>query len=158
MDETQQRLKDTADACIKAYEVWGSSKKNAEAREQLQEAVHELRKVAARLEIEMAASERDEMTQRPIPVPPHRASRPRNVDIGNELPGFITDNGAGNGDDDGPQPSQNQGNRPQRSSSNGHSGGPRRTHTGPRRQHSGGQQSAAQGGGSASTPGTSQPE
>lgn len=153
MDETQQRLKDTAEACIKAYEVWGSSKKNAEAREQLQEAVHELRKVAARLEIEMAASERDEMTQRPIPVPPHRASRPRNAEIGNELPDFITEGGSSNNDDDGQQPSQNQGNRPQRS----HSGGPRRTHTGPRRSHSSGH-SSGQGGSSSQGQGNSQPE
>lgn len=157
MDETQQRLKDTAEACIKAYDVWGISKKNAEAREQLQEAVHELRKVAARLEIEMAASERDEMTQRPIPVPPHRASRPRNAEIGNELPDFITDGGSSNNDDDGQQPSQNQGNRPQRSHSGGHSSGPRRTHTGPRRTHSGGQGSG-QGGGQSGNQGNSQPE
>lgn len=137
MDETQQRLKDSAEACITAYDVWGNSKKNAEARERLQEAVHELRKVAARLEIEMASSERDEMTQRPIAVPPHRASRPRHAEIGNELPDFITaDNGQNNDDDDGQQPSQNQGqsqSRPQRS----HSGGPRRPHSGgPRRPHS----------------------
>lgn len=93
MDEIEQRLRETADNCIKAYEVWGKSKKNAEARERLQEAVHELRKVAARLEIEVAVSERDEMTQRHIPIPPHRASRRRPED--NALPDFITE-GAGN--------------------------------------------------------------
>ena len=111
MEETQQRLKDAAEACIKAYEAWGGSKKNAEARERLQEAVHELRKVAARLEIEVASSERDEMTQRPIAVPPHRASRPRNAEIGNELPDFITDGGQQQSDDadDGQQPTSNQG-------------------------------------------------
>lgn len=121
MDETLQRLKDTAAACIKAYEVWGASKKNAEAREALQETVHELRKVAARLEIEMASSERDETNQRQIPIPPHRASRPRNAEIGNELPDFITDGAQMGGDDsgdDGRQPTSNQ-SRPARQ----HSGG-----------------------------------
>jgi hypothetical protein len=136
MEETQTRLKESAEACITAYDVWGSSKKNAEARERLQEAVHELRKVAARLEIEMASSERDEMTQRPIAVPPHRASRPRHAEIGNELPDFITD-GNQNNDDDGQQPAQNQ-SRPIRAHTGG---GPRRPHSGgPRRPHSGGGQ------------------
>lgn len=128
MEETQQRLKDAAEACIKAYEIWGGSKKNAEAREQLQEAVHELRKVAARLEIEMASSERDEMTQRPIAVPPHRASRPRNAEIGNELPDFITDGRSDHDDtaDDGQQPSSNQGQgQAQNRTPRQHSGGRR---------------------------------
>ena len=131
MEETQQRLKEATAACITAYDVWGSSKKNAEARERLQEAMHELRKVAARLEIEMAASERDETNQRQIPIPPHRASRNRQAEIGNELPDFITaDNAGHDNDDDGHQPSSNQGNSPRRQ----HSGGPRRPHSGgPRR-------------------------
>ncbi len=142
MEETQQRLKDAADACIKAYDVWGASKKNAEAREQLQEAVHELRKVAARLEIEMASSERDEMTQRPLAVPPHRASRPRNAEIGNELPDFITDGRQEHEDamEDGQQPSSNQG-QGQARSPRQHSGGggARRSYSGQnRRPHAGG--------------------
>lgn len=140
MEETQQRLKDAAEACIKAYEIWGASKKNAEAREQLQEAVHELRKVAARLEIEMASSERDEMTQRPLAVPPHRASRPRNAEIGNELPDFITEGRQEHDDamEDGQQPSSNQGQSQPRAPRQ-HSGG-RRPFTGQRssRPHSGG--------------------
>lgn len=126
MEETQKRLKDAAEACIKAYEIWGASKKNAEAREQLQEAVHELRKVAARLEIEMASSERDEMTQRPLAVPPHRASRPRNAEIGNELPDFITEGRQEHEDamEDGQQPSSNQG-QAQTRAPRQHSGGRR---------------------------------
>lgn len=132
MDEIEQRLKDTAEATILAYEVWGKSKKNAEARERLQEAVHELRKVAARLEIEVAVSERDEMTQRPIPVPPHRASRSRYVETGNELPDFITDNAGNEDSPEDRQPFDNQGqsqqnrsnNRPQRGPQTG--GGQRR--------------------------------
>lgn len=145
MEETQQRLKDAAEACIKAYDVWGGSKKNAEARERLQEAVHELRKVAARLEIEMASSERDEMTQRPLAVPPHRASRPRNAEIGNELPDFITEGRKEHEEamDDGQQPSSNQGQNPSRSRT--HSG------SGPRRSYSGQNRRPASGGASSSS-------
>ena len=89
MDEIETRLKEAADNCIKAYESWSGQKKNHEARERLQEATHELRKVAARLEIEIAVSERDDMTSRPIPIPPHRSSNRRPG--GNDLPGFIKD-------------------------------------------------------------------
>lgn len=83
-DETDKRLRETADECIKAYEAWMKSKKDFGARENLMEALHELRKVASRLEIEVAVSERDEMTQRPIPIPPHRAAQGRHQAEGNE--------------------------------------------------------------------------
>ena len=116
MDEIETRLKEAAENCIKAYESWGGQKKNPEARERLQEATHELRKVAARLEIEIAVSERDDMTQRPIPIPPHRSSNRR---PGSGLPDFIKDgnsaddDGAGNmsdamGNNDRPQNSNNR--------------------------------------------------
>ena len=136
MDEIETRLKESADNCIKAYENWSSQKKNPEARERLQEATHELRKVAARLEIEIAASERDDMTQRPIPIPPHRSSNRRPG--GNELPGFIGGNAseednAGNVSDNfgnSERPQQNQ--RPRQGSGGGFQRRPMR------RQHSGG--------------------
>ncbi|MFA7276383.1 MAG: hypothetical protein WC043_06250 [Pseudobdellovibrionaceae bacterium] len=122
MDETQARLREAADQCIKAYDVWDKSKKNVEAREDLQEALHELRKVAARVEIEVAASEREEITQRPIPIPPHRASnKSRQSEMGNELPDFITEGGNDTEGNNDRQPSQNQGRPPQRSG--GHVGG-----------------------------------
>ncbi len=93
MDEIGQRLRDSADACVSAYEAWAEAKSDVEIRERLQEAVHELRKISARLEIEMAISEREQITQRPIPVPPHRASRRREQGHDDEggLPDFITD-------------------------------------------------------------------
>ena len=75
MDENEQRIRDSTDACIKSYEAWRTKPKDASVREALQEAVHELRKVASRLEIEMAVSERDEMADKPLPIPPHRSSR-----------------------------------------------------------------------------------
>jgi hypothetical protein len=90
MDEMETRLRAAADNCIKFYAAWRTSQKDGKAREEMMEAVHELRKVAARLEIEMAISERDEMSSRPIAIPPHRASRKR--------PGQDDDNGNdGNG-------------------------------------------------------------
>lgn len=72
MENIKQRLKDTADHCYKCYDAWEDDKKDLKKGEALSDAVHELRKVASRLEIELAVSERDQMKQKPIPIPPHR--------------------------------------------------------------------------------------
>lgn len=77
MDEIKQRLQDTSENCFKAYEAWRKDEKKSEARAALIETVHELRKVASRLEIELAVSERDQMAQKPIPIPPHRDANRR---------------------------------------------------------------------------------
>lgn len=90
MDKIEQRLHDSSKNCFECYEAWAKDKKNVDAREKLQESVHELRRVASRLEIELAISERDEMTQKPIPIPPHRdANRKSRKDdnIGNKAEG-----------------------------------------------------------------------
>ncbi len=130
MEDIGQRLQESVAQCLRSYEAWSKSKRESGNREALQEAVHELRKVAARLEIEIAASERDETAQRPLPIPPHRSSkrRPGGEDM-TEF-GSDTDDNAGNtasseGNDHQPQQHQRQershsgGNRP-------HGGGPRR--------------------------------
>lgn len=103
MDEVPKRLRETSERCFNCYEAWSKNQKDSAAREALQEAIHEVRKVASRLEIELAVSERNEMAQKPIPIPPHRDSRGRSQegqdDSGNrrEPPG---------GDfDPGPRPS-----------------------------------------------------
>lgn len=105
MEEIEQRLKDTTAVCIASYEAWNKDKKNEEARENLAEAIHELRKVSSRLEIEMAASEREQITGRPISIPPHRSQRKvhgggdagfgdeEDDDVGNMMP----DSNEGNG-------------------------------------------------------------
>ena len=117
MDEIGQRLRDAADACVSSYEAWAGDKKNVAVRERLQETVHELRKVCARLEIEVALSEREQMSQRPIPVPPHRSSKRRDEagsDDGSDLPGFITEvngNGGDEGRSSGPRQSRGGGGR-----------------------------------------------
>lgn len=128
MDEIEKRLRDATDACITSYDAWRKSPKDGGVREDLMEAVHELRKVAARLEIELAISERDEMAARPIPIPPHRSSRRQgnNGDSGHEDNiGNVADNGNYSGGHGGGH-------------SHGRShGGPRRG--GPQRRHGGGE-------------------
>lgn len=94
MDEIAQRLKTASESCIQCYEAWEGKKKDTAVREALLEAVHDLRKVAARLEIEIAVSERDERASKPLPIPPHRSSQKRPQ----------------NNDDDGVQPQNNSGN------------------------------------------------
>jgi len=83
MDEIAKRLTETSAQCLASLEKWTKDKKDSEARGALNESVHELRKVASRLGIEMAVSERDEMTQNRIPVPSHRDSRKRGDSNGN---------------------------------------------------------------------------
>lgn len=75
MDEIEQRLRETTDACIKNLEDWAKGGKSNETRETLMDAMHEVRKVLARVEIEIAISERDRLGSRPLPIPPHRSSR-----------------------------------------------------------------------------------
>lgn len=88
MEDIDKRLNETSAACAKALESWSKDKKDKKAREELQESVHELRKVASRLEIELAISERDEMSQKPIPIPAHRDSNRgnKNDNRGNRAP------------------------------------------------------------------------
>lgn len=130
MDETGKRLRDSADQCVNAYETWTKSKKDLAARENLLEAVHELRKVAARLEIEIAASERDEMTQRTLPIPPHRSSRPRRGGEGDDFGPENDDNTGNTMPSDDRQPSSNAG-------VGGHGGGGHSGGGGQRRHHGG---------------------
>ena len=157
MDEIETRLKDASENCIKAYEAWNKSKKNPELRESLQEAVHELRKVSARLEIEIAVSEREDLTQRPIPIPPHRSSRRHSGDMPAFISGGSDDDNAGNMSDeqpnfnsDRPASSGRQNRSESGRSDNNRSGGFQRRPM--RRQHSGGgsqggSQNGNQGGG-----------
>ena len=80
MEEIEQRLKESTDAFIKSFENWVKQGKNLESRESLMEAMHEVRKVVSRVEIEIAISERDRLGSRPIPIPSHRSQRRTNND------------------------------------------------------------------------------
>ncbi len=102
MEEIEKRLRESTDACIKSFENWVKQGKTPESRESLMETMHEVRKVIARVEIEIAISERDRLGSRPIPIPPHRSSRKREGGDDAEFAGEDDFNVA-----DGPQPSQN---------------------------------------------------
>ena len=90
MDDVKKRLQESSESCVNSYDAWNKKKTDSAAREALQEAVHELRKVASRVEIEMVMSDRDKKCSEPLPIPPHRSSSKRSSqetilpDIGNE--------------------------------------------------------------------------
>lgn len=72
----EERLRETSAVCLDAFISWEKDKKNVTASKVLHAAVHELRKVASRLEIELAASERDNGKQKQIKPPVHKTSNP----------------------------------------------------------------------------------
>ncbi|MEA1651103.1 hypothetical protein UAJ10_19020 [Nitrospirillum sp. BR 11164] len=72
-EPADQRMTAAAQRSAEAYTAW---KANPEGGMQgLTDALHELRKVIARMEIEMSASRKEEHAARPIPIPYHRAQR-----------------------------------------------------------------------------------
>ena len=79
-DEITQRLQECSAKCVDAYENWHGNKKDPKARGTLHDAVHELRKVSSRLEIELATSDREEGAQKPMPIPQNRNARGRRND------------------------------------------------------------------------------
>lgn len=93
MDDIEKRLRETTDACIKSFEAWTKANKSLETREELMENMHEVRKVVARLEIEIAISERDRLGSRPIPIPPHRSQRKRGGEEGADMADDFDDQG-----------------------------------------------------------------
>lgn len=104
MDEIEKRLRETSENCYNCYEDWLKNKKDQKAREALSSSVHELRKVASRLEIELAVSERDDVRQKPIPIPSHRDANRRPRDNGD-------DNRGNNGGSDNRSDSKPKGRR-----------------------------------------------
>ncbi|WP_431856212.1 hypothetical protein [Azospirillum sp.] len=74
VDETEARLRETARGCLAAYRTWRQQPGQGSIQA-LSDAVHDLRKVLARIEIDMSVSRRDEQVARPIPIPAHRAAR-----------------------------------------------------------------------------------
>lgn len=73
-DEVEARVRESARGCMAAYRGWREAQNDA-TEQALRETVHELRKVLARIEIEMSAGRRDERALKPIPIPAHRAAR-----------------------------------------------------------------------------------
>ncbi len=76
-ENTAQRLQETAAKCLSSLDAWNGDLKNTEARETLLEAVHELRKVTSRLEIDIAMNDRKAVNAKPIPIPEHKSKMER---------------------------------------------------------------------------------
>lgn len=74
VDAVEARLRETARGCLSAYRSWRQTPGETSIQS-LSDAVHELRKALARVEIDMSASRREEQAIRPIPIPVHRSSR-----------------------------------------------------------------------------------
>jgi transposase-like protein len=74
VDEVEGRLRETARTCLAAYRGWRQTP-GENSIQTLADAVHELRKALARIEIDMSASRKEEQAIRPIPIPSHRAAR-----------------------------------------------------------------------------------
>ncbi len=112
--ETTQRLEAAATQCLSAWGAWCADKKQSAARGALVDALHELRRVASRLEIEMAVSEREDMAMRPIPIPSHRDAR-REGGQQQEAQGYTYDLNAleqdGTEDEEGVQPNTSESGR-----------------------------------------------
>jgi hypothetical protein len=66
-----ERMDIAAKACAEAYRAWKTAETDFQS---LGDAIHELRKVIARMEIEVSASRKEE--QRSIPLPSYRKSQP----------------------------------------------------------------------------------
>lgn len=74
VDAVEARLRETARGCLSAYRNWRQTPGETSIQA-LSDAVHDLRKALARIEIDMSASRREEQAIRPIPIPAHRAAR-----------------------------------------------------------------------------------
>lgn len=68
------RMTVAASRAAEAYTAWKTNPGEV-GMQSLAEALHDLRKVIARMEIEMSASRKQEHAARPIPIPYHRAQR-----------------------------------------------------------------------------------
>lgn len=114
MEDVKTRLKECSETALKAYEAW-QDKKQAEHREELQEAIHELRKVASRVEIEIAMSERQAGTNKQIPIPSHRSNSKSKDAVESILP----DNGNTEGKSSSKGGGRSRGKRPAPRNKNG---------------------------------------
>ncbi len=93
----KERLEEASTDCLKKLEAWEADKKSSAVREDLQEAVHELRKVASRVEIEIAISERGNMSDKPLPIPSHRSTAKAKGAVESILPDHGNTNGNNGG-------------------------------------------------------------
>ncbi len=71
-EKTAERFANRSENFFKAYEAWEKEQLCSEKRDDLRKALHSMRKVLARVEIEMALSESKERAKNPMPIPTHR--------------------------------------------------------------------------------------
>ncbi len=74
IDDIQTRLQEASKNCLEAHKAWEEKKGDKKLQEELHVAIHELRKVSSRLEIDLAVSERDQTVSKPLPIPAHRSA------------------------------------------------------------------------------------
>lgn len=117
MDEIENRLRESTDTFIKNFENWVKQNKNLESREALMDAMHDVRKVLSRVEIEIAISERDRLGSRPLPIPPHRSQRKSASSDVNDDIGNVQENDSDEGRQDLGAPKQRRSRRPARNNS-----------------------------------------
>ena len=70
--DVRSRLREAADRCISSYDTWVGGD---DGEDGLRNGLHELRRVLARIEIELAANHAEESALKPIPIPLHRAHK-----------------------------------------------------------------------------------
>lgn len=119
-EKTAERFANRSENFFKAYEAWEQEQLCSEKRDVLRKALHSMRKVLARVEIEMALSESKERAKNPMPIPTHRTKNKKDGtpleisddvkkrikarkkaeaeegnDEGDDLPNFLTQEGEG---------------------------------------------------------------
>jgi hypothetical protein len=72
-ENTAQRLQEAAAKCLSSLNQWTNDLKDRDARENLLDSVHELRKVTSRLELDIAINDRKATNSNPIPIPEHKS-------------------------------------------------------------------------------------
>lgn len=72
--DVKQRLKESYDALVEAFEKWDSKGDKAEEASQLRDCLHAMHRVVSRIEIQMAYAERDNQGHSPMPTPKHRSA------------------------------------------------------------------------------------
>lgn len=108
MDNVKNRLQETVQNCMDIYDKWSKDPKNSEMRQQMEESVHELRKVTSRIEIELAIADRSNSSQKRMPIPPHRSAKPKGGRRQNGHDGN-NEGGSGNNGNDSSDGGQGQG-------------------------------------------------
>ncbi len=73
INEIEERLRGATGDCLSAYRQWLVAE-DSDAEEALSESLHSLRKVLARIDIDLSAKRSTVAVLKPIPIPQHRAA------------------------------------------------------------------------------------